>query len=93
MNEKLETGAMLNPRCQECSKKDKCNNKTLCTYLIPPEEIKPEKALTDAIENALADVILTPEMIQKRAIEKKINESLGIGVDMGCGYSKQGGVK
>lgn len=35
--EKLETGAMLNPRCQKCRKKDKCNNKTLCAYLIPKE--------------------------------------------------------
>lgn len=35
--EKLETGAMLNPRCQKCIKKDKCNNKTLCAYLIPKE--------------------------------------------------------
>lgn len=35
--EKLETGAMLNPRCQKCSKKDKCYNKTLCAYLIPKE--------------------------------------------------------
>lgn len=33
--EKLETGAMLNPKCQKCSKKDTCNNKTLCAYLIP----------------------------------------------------------
>nr|DAQ91335.1 MAG TPA: hypothetical protein [Caudoviricetes sp.] len=35
MKDKLETGAMLNPKCQECSKKDTCNNKTLCAYLIP----------------------------------------------------------
>ena len=35
--EKLETGAMLNPRCQKCRKKDKCSNKTLCAYLIPKE--------------------------------------------------------
>ena len=32
---KLKTGAMLNPECQKCSKKDTCNNKTLCVYLIP----------------------------------------------------------
>lgn len=37
--EKLETGVMLNPRCQKCRKKDKCNNKTLCAYLIPKEII------------------------------------------------------
>lgn len=35
--EKLETGAMLNPKCQKCSKKDTCNNKTLCAYLIPKD--------------------------------------------------------
>ena len=35
MKDKLETGAMLNPKCQKCSKKDTCNNKTLCAYLIP----------------------------------------------------------
>lgn len=35
--EKLETGAMLNPKCQKCRKKDKCNNKILCAYLIPKE--------------------------------------------------------
>lgn len=39
--EKLETGVMLNPRCQKCRKKDKCNNKTLCAYLIP-KEVKTE---------------------------------------------------
>lgn len=39
--EKLETGAMLNPRCQKCRKKNKCNNKTLCAYLIP-KEVKTE---------------------------------------------------
>ena len=37
MNDKLETGAMLNPNCQKCSKKDTCNNKTLCAYLIPKD--------------------------------------------------------
>ena len=28
--EKLETEAMLNPKCQKCPKKDTCNDKTLC---------------------------------------------------------------
>lgn len=34
---RLETGVMLNPICQKCRKKYKCNNKTLCAYLIPKE--------------------------------------------------------
>lgn len=41
--EKLETGSMLNPKCKKCSKKDTCNNKTLCTYLIPKKQLAIEK--------------------------------------------------
>lgn len=48
MKEKLETGAMLNPECQKCPKKDTCNNKTLCAYLIP-KEIKEDRASADII--------------------------------------------
>lgn len=44
--EKLETVAMLNPKCQKCSKKDTCNNKTLCAYLIP-KDIKIDKVSAD----------------------------------------------
>ena len=41
--QKLKTGAMLNPKCQKCSKKDTCNNKTLCAYLIPKKQLAIEK--------------------------------------------------
>lgn len=85
MKEKLETGAMLNPRCQECSKKDTCNNKTLCTYLIPPKEIKINRVGTDLQEKLSAEIILTPEMIEKQIRKQLINKSLEIGVDLGCG--------
>ncbi len=34
MKQKLETGAMLNPKCQECPKRYSCNNKTLCFNTI-----------------------------------------------------------
>ena len=87
MKEKLETGAMLNPICQGCSKKDKCNNKTLCAYLIP-KEIKNERVGADLINPAAAPIILTPEMLEKQLQKDLINKSLNIGIDMGTGYSK-----
>ena len=89
MSGKLETGAMLNPRCQECSKKDTCNNKTLCAYLIPPKEIKINRVSADLQEKLSAEIILTPEMIQKQINKKLINKSLEIGIDFGYGESQQ----
>ena len=89
MTEKLETGAMLNPRCQECSKKDSCNNKTLCAYLIPPKEIKINRVGADLQERLSAEIVLTPEMIEKQIRKQLINKSLEIGVDLSCGESKQ----
>lgn len=87
MKEKLETGAMLNPRCQKCSKKDTCNNKTLCAYLIP-KEIKVDRVGADIIEPAAAPIILTPEMLAKQLQKDLINKSFNIGIDIGEGYSK-----
>lgn len=87
MKEKLETGAMLNPRCQKCSKKDTCINKTLCAYLIP-KEIKANRVGTDVITPAQAPIILTPEMLTKQLQKDLINKSLAIGIDIGEGYSK-----
>lgn len=87
MKEKLETGAMLNPICQKCSKKDTCNNKTLCAYLIP-KEIKIDRVGADVINPAAAPIILTPEMVAKQLQKDLINKSFNIGIDMGEGYSK-----
>lgn len=84
--EKLETGAMLNPKCQKCSKKDTCNNKTLCAYLIL-KDIKVNKASVDAQVPLTQPLKLTPEMIRKRLIEEMLNANIGI--DVGTGYSKQ----
>ncbi len=84
--EKLETGAMLNPRCQKCSKKNTCNNKTLCVYLIP-KEIKINKVSADVQTPLTQPLKLTPEMIRKRLVEEMTNVSIGI--DMGLGNSKQ----
>lgn len=84
--EKLETGAMLNPKCQKCSKKDTCNNKTLCAYLIP-KDIKIDKSSADAQVPLTQPLILTPEMVKKRLIEEMTN--VNIGIDVGSGYSKQ----
>lgn len=91
--DKLKTGAMLNPRCQECSKKDICNNKTLCAYLIPPKEIKINRLSANLQEKLSAEIILTPEMIQKQINKNIINKSLEIGIDFGKGYSKQGNIR
>lgn len=88
--EKLETGAMLNPECQKCSKKDTCNNKTLCAYLIP-KDIKIDKVSADAQVPLSQPLKLTPEMLQKRLIEEMLN--VNIGIDVGSGYSKQGYMK
>lgn len=84
--EKLETGAMLNPKCQKCSKKDTCNNKTLCAYLMP-KEIKIDKVSADVQVPLTQPLKLTPEMIRKRLIEEMLNATIGI--DVGTGYSKQ----
>lgn len=89
MKEKLETRAMLNPRCQECSKKDTCNNKTLCAYLIP-KDIKIDRSVANAQEPLQIPIKLTPEMIEKQIREKLINQSLEIGIDFGKGYSQCG---
>ena len=72
MKNKLETGAMLNPKCQKCSKKDTCNNKTLCAYLIP-KEIKIDRASSDIQQILQASFKITPEGIQKQILEKAIN--------------------
>ena len=63
MKEKLETGAMLNPRCQKCSKKDTCNNKTLCAYLMP-KKIKIDGVGAVIIEPVIAPIILTPSRVK-----------------------------
>lgn len=60
---------MLNPKCQKCSKKDTCNNKTLCAYLIP-KDIKIDKVSADAQVPLTQPLKLTPEMIRKRLIEE-----------------------
>lgn len=85
--DKLETGAMLNPKCQKCSKKDTCNNKTLCAYLIP-KEIKIDKVSVDAQLPLTQPLKLTTEMLQKRLIEEMLNANIGI--DVGSGYMKGG---
>lgn len=87
---KLETGAMLNPKCQNCRKKDSCNNKTLCAYLIPPKEIKPDRSLNDSMEKAMADIIFTPEMLAEQLQKDLLNKQFEIGIDIGKGYSQQG---
>ncbi len=78
MKQKLETGAMLNPKCQECSKRDSCNNKTLCAYLIPPNNTKMNKSLIDLQEVLSVPLKLNPEMIQKEMIKKAIEINMGI---------------
>ena len=88
--EKLETGAMLNPKCQECSKKDTCNNKTLCAYLIP-KEIKIDKVSADAQAPLTQPLELTPVMLRNRLIEEMI--TVNIEIDTGLGNSKQGYMK
>ena len=85
--EKLETGAMLNPKCQKCSKKDTCNNKTLCAYLIP-KDIKIDKVSADAQVPLTQPLKLTPEMLQKQLIEEMLNANIEI--DVGSGYMKGG---
>lgn len=87
MKEKLETGAMLNPECQKCPKKDTCNNKTLCAYLIP-KEIKEDRASADIINPVVEPIIITPEIVTKQLREEIIKKSLYIGIDIGTGYSK-----
>ena len=79
--EKIETGAMLNPKCQKCSKKDTCNNKTLCAYLIP-KDIKVNKASVDAQVPLTQPLKLTPEMVRKRLIEEMTNVNIGIDVNI-----------
>ena len=88
--EKLKTGAMLNSKCQKCSKKDTCNNKTLCAYLIH-KDIKIDKVSADAQVPLTQPLKLTPEMLQKRLIEEMLNANIGI--DTGLGNSKQGYMK
>ena len=79
--EKLETGAMLNPKCQKCSKKDTCNNKTLCAYLIP-KDIKIDKVSADAQAPLTQPLKLTPVMLRKRLIEEMLNVNIGIDVNI-----------
>ena len=87
MSDKLETGAMLNPRCQECSKKDTCNDKTLCAFLIP--NTVAGEIVADLQERISAEIKFTPEMLQKQINEKLINKSFEIGIDLGWGESQQ----
>lgn len=89
MNDKLETGAMLNPNCQKCSKKDTCNNKTLCAYLIP-KDIKIDRNVANAQEPIQMSIKITPEMIEKQIREKISDKSLEIGIDFGKGYTQCG---
>ena len=84
--EKLETGAMLNPKCQKCSKKDTCNNKTLCAYLIP-KDIKIDKVSADAQVPLIQPLKLTPDILREALIKNMTN--INVGIDVGSGYSKQ----
>ena len=84
---KLETGSMLNPSCQECSKKDTCNNKTLCAYLIP-KEISKDSNLERLSVPLQVPLKLTTEMIQKEIEKQIINKQFEIGIDIGIGESK-----
>ncbi len=77
MKEKLETGAMLNPKCQECFKHDTCNNKTLCAFLIP-KDIKKNRSFIDLQEALSVPIKLTPEMIQKEMIKRVCEINIGI---------------
>ena len=86
--EKLGTGAMLNPQCQKCSKRDTCDNKTLCAYLIP-KEIKTDIMGADLQEPLQIPIKLTLEMLEEQIRKNLINKSLEIGIDLGNGYSKQ----
>lgn len=79
---KLETGAMLNPECQKCSKKDTCNNKTLCAYLIP-KEIKIGRVSVDAQTPLTQPLKLTPEMLRKQLIEKMNDVTIEINTRLG----------
>lgn len=84
--EKLETVAMLNPKCQKCSKKDTCNNKTLCAYLIP-KEIKVNKVSADA-----QAPLLPPSKITSEKFAEEIrrmtdsNSHVGIAAKVGSRY-------
>lgn len=77
---------MLSPECQKCSKKDTCNNKTLCAYLIP-EDINIDKGFADVQVPLTQPLKLNPDMLQKQLKEKMINVS--IGMDVGLGNSRQ----
>lgn len=87
--EKIESGSMLNPKCQKCSKKDTCNNKTLCSYLIP-KEIKFDKVSTDARLSLTQSLKLTRDMLRKQLIENMTNITVGIDVDLGTGVQVKG---
>lgn len=84
---KLETRSMLNPKCQECSKKDTCNNKTLCAYLIP-KKISKDTNLEQLSVPAQVPLKLTTEMIQKEIEKQIINKQFEIGIDFGVVESK-----
>lgn len=79
---KLETDSMLSPKCQECSKKDTCNKKTLCAYLIP-KEISKDSNLERLSVPAQMPLKLTAEMIQKEIQKQIINKQIGINISIG----------
>jgi hypothetical protein len=71
----IKTGSMTNPKCQECSKKGTCKNKTLCAYLY---EDNIEPIGIQATNEILQPILLTPEMITKEKIEEQIKINMGI---------------
>ena len=81
--EKIETGSMLNPKCQECSKKDTCNNKTLCAYLIS-KEIKIDKVSADAQAPLLPPLKITSEKLAEE-IRRMTDSSSHVGIDAKVG--------
>lgn len=84
--EKLETGAMLNPTCQKCSKKDTCDNKTLCAYLIP-KGLKANKAAADAQAPLLPPLKITSEKFAEEI--RRMTDSnayVGISAEVGSRY-------
>lgn len=66
----IKTESMTNPKCQECSKKDTCKNKTLCAYLY---EDNIEPIGIQATNEILQPILLTSEMIKKRTSEVREN--------------------
>ncbi len=84
-----KTITITNPKCQKCSNRLSCTNKTFMFALIDENICKDYQA--ELAEKSSEPIQMIPEVIQNEIANQLLNKELNIsvGIDYGIGNSKQ----